>query len=256
MDPIFGSDWPADLAGRLGRPWVELDVVPETGSTNADLAAAARDGAVSGTVLVAGHQVQGRGRLDRTWTAAPGASLAISVLLRPPSAIPQKRWTWLPLMTGLAVAEALVGSAGVQAELKWPNDVLIGGRKVCGILAERVGDAVVIGMGINTRLGEEELPVPTATSLRLAGAVIADPELVLAVLDRLGAWYLRWLAGADLGPALAARCCTIGREVRMELPAAAPVRGVAVGIDVDGRLLVRTGEVVRPFSAGDVVHLR
>lgn len=259
MDPIFGSDWPADLAERLGRPWVALDVVPETGSTNADLAAAARAGAPGGTVLVAGHQVQGRGRLDRTWTAPPGASLAISVLLRPPAEVPASRWTWLPLVAGLAVTDALAG-LGVTAELKWPNDVLIGGGKVCGILAERVadasGDAVVIGMGINTRLAADELPVPTATSLRLAGAEVDDVEVVSAVLTALGSWYLRWLDGEDLGPALASRCGTIGREVRVELPAAAPVTGLAVGIDADGRLLVRTADGVRPFSAGDVVHLR
>jgi BirA family biotin operon repressor/biotin-[acetyl-CoA-carboxylase] ligase len=263
MQTTSHSDWFADpTAGpstpdvTLGWPWRTVTVIQRTGSTNADLAAAARERADSGTVLVAGHQVSGRGRLDRTWTAPPGASLAISVLLRPPAGIPAARWTWLPLLAGLAVSDAIAESTGVDAELKWPNDVLIGGRKVCGILAERVGDAVVIGMGINTRLTADELPVPTATSLALAGADVADHDVVAALLSALGGWYRRWTDGEDLAPALTARCGTIGREVRVELPSADPVGGLAVGIDADGRLLVRTGDAVRPFSAGDVVHLR
>ena len=169
---------------------------------------------------------------------------------------PGDRSLKLMVLAGLAVAEAVAGTSGVPTGLKWPNDVLIGGRKVCGILAERVGDAAVIGMGINTRLTEDQLPVPTATSLALVGAEVADPDLVSGVLASLGGWYRRWQDGEDLAPALTARCGTIGREVRVELPAAEAVTGLAVGIDADGRLLVRTGDVVRPFSAGDVVHLR
>ncbi len=241
-------------------PWREISVIRETGSTNADLAAAAREGAASGTVLVANHQTAGRGRLDRGWTAPPGASLAISALLRPPASVPAARWTWLPLLAGIAVTDALGEIAGVTAEVKWPNDVLIDGGKVCGILAERVtapsGDGVVIGMGINTRLRSDELPVPTATSLLLAGADVADPDLVAAVLTALGGWYRRWLDGEDLVEALTSRCATIGREVRVELPASGAVTGLAVGVDDEGRLLVRTADGVRPFSAGDVVHLR
>lgn len=237
-------------------PWREILAIRETGSTNADLVAAAREGVASGTVLVADHQTAGRGRLDRGWTAPPGTSLAVSVLLRPPPGVPAARWTWLPLLAGLAVTDALAEAAAVPARLKWPNDVLIDGGKVCGILAERVDDAVVIGMGINTRLAADDLPVPTATSLLLAGADLTDSDLVSAVLRALGRWYRRWLDGEDLGPALASHCGTIGREVRVELPAAPPVVGLAVGIDSDGRLLVRTAEGVRPFSAGDVVHLR
>jgi BirA family biotin operon repressor/biotin-[acetyl-CoA-carboxylase] ligase len=250
--------WPSEPDNEW--PWREILATRETGSTNADLSAAARAGAASGTVLVADHQTAGRGRLDRGWTAPPGTSLAISVLLRPPGTVPATRWTWLPLLAGLAVTDALVETTGVAAEVKWPNDVLIDGGKVCGILAERVaapsGDGVVIGMGLNTRLAADELPVPTATSLRLAGADAADADLVAAVLRELGSWYRRWLDGEDLVPALTRRCGTIGREVRVELPASDAVTGVAVGIDADGRLLVRTADGVRPFSAGDVVHLR
>ncbi len=187
----------AALTG-IGRPWRSIEVVPSTGSTNADLAARARAGGASGQVLIALHQASGRGRFDRVWEAPPGRSLAISVLIRPD--LPAVKWPWLPLVTGVAVAEALLQAAGVAAEVKWPNDVVIEGRKVCGILAERVaapagagpGDAgwgaeapsghgparddevarpaAVIGMGINTLLTADQLPVPTATSLLLAGS--------------------------------------------------------------------------------------
>jgi BirA family biotin operon repressor/biotin-[acetyl-CoA-carboxylase] ligase len=244
--PDSGLEW----------PWTGVEVVAETGSTNADLVAAARTGAASGQVLVSHHQTAGRRRLDRTWTAPAGTSLAISVLLRPPAAVPTSRWTWLPLLAGMAVRDALSSVAPVEATVKWPNDVLIGDRKVAGILSERVTDAVVIGMGVNTRLSSDELPVPTATSLALEGADVGDAEVVGAVLSALGGWYRRWLDGEDLVAALSQRCGTIGREVRVELPAADPVSGLAVGIDAGGRLLVRSGDVARPFSAGDVVHLR
>jgi BirA family biotin operon repressor/biotin-[acetyl-CoA-carboxylase] ligase len=237
---------------------VALRRVASTGSTNADLAALARAGAPSGTVLVADHQASGRGRLDRSWTAPAGASLAISVLLRPPTETPLARWLWLPLVAGLAVADALA-EAGAAADLKWPNDVLVEGRKICGILAERIsGDepGVVIGMGINTALSADQLPVPSATSLRLAGVQIADEDLIAAVLGSLAGWYQRWLAGVDLSDDLSRRCGTIGRPVRVELSGTESVLGEAIGIDGDGRLLVRTTGGVRPFAAGDVIHLR
>lgn len=248
--------WPWTPDPELGWPWSRLEVVCETGSTNADLSAAARAGAASGTVLVSGHQTRGRGRLDRTWTAPPGTSLAVSVLLRPPAQVPVNRWTWLPLLAGMAVRDALAATAQVPALVKWPNDVLIDERKVAGILSERVDDAVIVGMGINTRLGADQLPVPTATSLVLAGAVVDDAPVLRAVLAELGSWYRRWIDGEDLRPALRERCCTLGRRVRLDLPSATQLTGTATDIDEDGRLVVRTGEGLRPFSAGDVVHLR
>lgn len=240
---------------RPGLPWREVRVVASTGSTNADLAEAARAGAASGLVLIAEHQSAGRGRFTRAWTAPPGSSLAISVLLRPPAAIPARAWTWLPLLTGLAVADG-VAAAGVAPELKWPNDVLVDARKLCGILAERVEDAVVIGMGINTTLTAEQLPVPTATSLALAGTDVDAEAVAAAVLTALGGWYDHWLAGDDLRPAYTARCGSIGRPVRVQLSQTESVTGSAIGIDPDGRLLVVTAAGQQAFSAGDVVHLR
>lgn len=251
-----------ELGRRLLVPdsvWRELQVVGSTGSTNADLAQAARDGAQGGKVLVAGHQSTGRGRFARVWEAPPGKSVAVSVLLRPPASVPLESWLWLPLLAGLAVSDGLA-RIGIAASLKWPNDVLIGGRKVCGILAERVvagaESAAVIGMGINTRLSESELPVPTATSLLLVGSQATATEVVAAVLDRLGHWYHRWVVGEDLRDEYARRCTSIGRELRVQLGPGDQIEGVGVAVDQQGRLVVRTAAGEQAFAAGDVVHLR
>ncbi len=257
MEPLVDAD---RLAGALGdRFWTRVDAVAETGSTNADLAALARSGAPGGAVLVADHQSAGRGRFTRVWTAPPGDSLALSMMLRPPAAEPA-RWLWLPLVAGLAVVDGVRAAAGLQARLKWPNDVLVGDRKLCGILAEQVatasGPAVVIGMGINTRLGAADLPVPTATSLAIEGADSDPAAVVLAVLRAFEGRYTRWLAGADLRDEYAAACATIGRRVRVDLGGGEGAEGDAVGVDADGRLLVRTASGVREFAAGDVWHLR
>jgi BirA family biotin operon repressor/biotin-[acetyl-CoA-carboxylase] ligase len=159
----------ARLSGALAsRPglWREVRVVEETGSTNADLLARARSGAGEGLVLVAEAQTSGRGRMGRRWISPPRRALTFSVLLRP--AVPAGLLGWAPLLAGVAVASALQQTAGVDARLKWPNDVLVDGAKIAGILAERWGDAVVIGAGINVLQERGELPVPTATSLLVA----------------------------------------------------------------------------------------
>lgn len=256
MDPLVDASW---LARSLGDGlWTRVETLAAIGSTNAELAARARAGEPSGRVLVADHQSRGRGRFARVWEAPPGRSVALSVLLRPPAAEP-RRWLWLPPVAGLAVADGLRSAAGVDARLKWPNDVLIDGRKVCGILAERVEGrppAAVIGMGINTLLAEDELPVPTATSLVLAGATATTAEVVRDVLLALAGWYRRWGAGEDLREAYAARCDTVGRAVRVVVSDTETVEGEAVGVDADGQLLVRVGDALRSFAAGDVWHLR
>jgi BirA family biotin operon repressor/biotin-[acetyl-CoA-carboxylase] ligase len=155
----------AALSSRPGL-WRAVGVVKETGSTNADLLAKARSGADEGLVLVAEAQTSGRGRMGRRWISPPRRSLTFSVLLRP--AVPAGLLGWAPLLAGVAVASALQRTAGVDARLKWPNDVLVDGAKIAGILAERWGNAVVIGTGINVLQQRGELPVPTATSLLVA----------------------------------------------------------------------------------------
>jgi BirA family transcriptional regulator, biotin operon repressor / biotin---[acetyl-CoA-carboxylase] ligase len=239
-------------------PW-ELVLVPSTDSTNLDVARMAAAGAEHGLVLAAEYQRSGRGRLDRTWSSPPRAGLTFSVLLRP--AAEPARWSWLPLLAGLAVAEALSAPPGVDVALKWPNDLLVGDGKVGGILAERTGDAVVIGIGVNVTTSAAELPVATATSLALAGSADLDrTSLLVRILTRLAFRYEAWNTPSGdpgLRGAYASSCSTIGREVRVELSAGAPptVTGLATGIDDEGRLLVAVGSESRAVAAGDVVHL-
>ena len=243
-----------------GRLWRSVAVLATTGSTNADLAAAARAGAASGTILVSSHQSAGRGRFDRVWEAPPGASVAVSMLLRPQElaegAFALSRWPWLPLVTGLGVAEGLRRAAGVDAEVKWPNDVLIAGRKVCGILAEKVDDAAVVGVGINTLLTEEQLPVPTATSLALAGSTAATTDVLIGVLTALESAFYRWLSDEPLAPWYQGGCGSVGRQVRVQTSPTTSVVGLAEGVDAEGRLVVATPGGRRAFAAGDVHHLR
>ncbi len=254
-----------DAALRPGGLWREIRLVAETGSTNADLLAAAGSGAAEGLVLVAEAQTAGRGRLGRTWLSTPFASLTFSVLLRPAAVAPRWR-SWLPLLAGVAVASALRGQAAVPAELKWPNDVLVGDAKVAGILAEASGTAVVVGTGINVSQRRQELPGPAATSLLLAGAARLDrAELLGAVLAEFERWYLAWVGGAQASghpDAAGLRgeyrrwCATIGRQVQAQLPGGRAVAGMAADVDASGRLVVRTPSGVVAVSAGDVVHLR
>ncbi|MET8768163.1 biotin--[acetyl-CoA-carboxylase] ligase [Streptomyces sp. NPDC004658] len=249
--------------------YCDIEVVQRTGSTNSDLAALAAAGdADEGAVLVAEEQTAGRGRLDRRWTAPPRSGLFFSVLLKP-TEVPVARWGWLPLLTGVAVATGLSRAAGVDTALKWPNDLLVtvGGeeRKAGGILAERAGDdGVVIGVGINVTLRADELPVPQAGSLALAGALGTDRDpLLRAVLRSLEDWYGRWRAArgdasaCGLQETYTAGCATLGRVVRAELPGDRSVVGKAVALDGDGRLIIVTEDGVQePVGAGDIVHLR
>ncbi|WP_432100092.1 biotin--[acetyl-CoA-carboxylase] ligase [Streptomyces sp. WAC 04229] len=253
---------------RQGGLWRQVDVVQRTGSTNSDLVARAADEELEeGAVLVAEEQTAARGRLDRQWTAPPRSGLFFSVLLRP-TEVPVARWGWLPLLTGVAVATGLSRVAGVDTALKWPNDLLVTvgdeERKAGGILAERAGDGVVIGVGVNVSLRADELPVPQAGSLALAGAANTDRDpLLRGVLRSLEDWYGRWRSAegdpvaAGLQETYAAGCATLGRVVRAELPGDRSLVGEAVAVDGDGRLVLATGAGVQePVGAGDIVHLR
>jgi BirA family biotin operon repressor/biotin-[acetyl-CoA-carboxylase] ligase len=268
------------LAQRPDAAWRAVEVVASTGSTNADVAARARAGEPEGLVLVADHQEAGRGRLGRTWEAPPRASLAVSILLRPP--VDTARWSWLPLLAGLGVVDALRRTCGVPAGLKWPNDVLVPEpvrgrppelgeqRKVCGVLAEAVAGqdgtpaAAVVGFGLNVDQHRAELPVPTATSLRLAGAATLDRDTVLrACLRAVAVRYRAWVEAAGdprssgIGAGYREACLTLGQEVEVRLPGGdEAVRGVAEEVDDEGRLVVATAGGLRALAAGDVGHVR
>lgn len=240
-------------------PWREVRVVDVTGSTNADLAAAARAGDPGGLVLVAEHQDQGRGRLDRTWVSPPRAGLTFSMLWRPP--VEPARWGWLSPLVGLAVAEAVSETALVDVRLKWPNDLLVGHRKLAGVLAERVGEAVVVGVGLNVSTRVDELVGPAATSLLFEDGACTDRDpLLRSVLRRIAERYRDWTTrGGDptaLRQALVERSATVGQEVQVLLPGGRTLRGAASDIDAEGRLVVVTEDGVEAVAAGDVVHLR
>jgi BirA family biotin operon repressor/biotin-[acetyl-CoA-carboxylase] ligase len=248
---------------------LRVEVVDETGSTNALVADRARGGEPEGLVVAAEHQTAGRGRLDRTWEAPPRSSLTFSVLLRP--TVPAARWPWLPLLTGHAVAKALRADR-YEAAVKWPNDVLLGSgpeeRKVAGILVERVdthgGPVAIVGIGLNVSMTAAELPVPEATSLSLAHAGDAPDrtDLLVLLLQTLWEAYDAWQTGGDqaaahLAASYAAGCATIGRDVSVALPGGDTLTGRAVEIDLSGRLVVSTGHGERTaVGAGDVVHVR
>jgi BirA family biotin operon repressor/biotin-[acetyl-CoA-carboxylase] ligase len=257
--PLDGTALRSALAGS-GRFWSDVVVTSSTGSTNADVADAARAGAAQGLVHTTDGQTAGRGRLDRAWSSPAGSGVIVSVLLRP-DGVPAARWVWLPLLVGLAV-DATVHECGVESGLKWPNDVLVDGRKLAGILLERVetpiGPAAVVGVGLNVTLRRDELPVETATSLALEGATETDRTIVLrSLLRNLEALYRAWTAsGGDpsggIRDSYVRRCVTIGSRVRVTLPREEILVGEATGIDDLGRLLVDG----RAISAGDITHLR
>jgi BirA family biotin operon repressor/biotin-[acetyl-CoA-carboxylase] ligase len=246
-----------------------LRVLPSVESTNSALSVAAEEGAPHASVVVAEEQTAGRGRLGRTWTAPPRSGVFVSILLRPE--VPLGAWTWLPLLAGVAAQEAIARTAGLEVALKWPNDVVVAkgeqeGRKLGGILCETVPNesAIVVGIGLNVTLREQELPVPQASSLALAGAETTDRDpLLRALLRSFGTWYGRWAqAGGDaraagLAEAFHENCTTLGRRVRAELPGSRDVIGVATGLDAAGALLVTTADQEEvTIGAGDVVHLR
>lgn len=285
MLPRPASDFdPRALAAALvPEGFGRVEVLERTASTNAWLAERPADRDPTGRpgdaldAVVAGFQSAGRGRLDRQWQTPPGEALTFSVGCTPRTpdgrAWPVAYLPWLTLLLGHAVVRAVRELAGVPAVLKWPNDVLVADRKLCGVLATVVprpaGEApgVVVGAGVNVH--QSALPVPTATSLRRElgdAAVPGRQELLVRVLREFARCYRDASRdpAAQLGPdgplraVLEAELDTLGRDVRLHLPGRGePQRARAVGLGVSGELVVRdaAGDV-RELSSGDVVHLR
>jgi BirA family biotin operon repressor/biotin-[acetyl-CoA-carboxylase] ligase len=240
----------------------EIRRFAEIDSTNTYLRQEARHGAPEGLVAVADHQTAGRGRLDRRWESPPGANLLTSVLLRP--ACDSGHLHLASAAVAMAAADACLDVAGVEPALKWPNDLLVGGAKLAGVLAEAEFDgprlaAVVVGIGINVAW-----PGPAeagGTCLDDAGGA-AQPVDKAVLLDRMleGLAARRPLLDDEAGRRALAdevrrRCATLGQRVRVTLPAG-ELTGVATAIDDAGRLVVATASGPRTVSAGDVVHLR
>ncbi|MHC8607152.1 biotin--[acetyl-CoA-carboxylase] ligase [Paenarthrobacter ureafaciens] len=259
-----------------------LDVVESTGSTNADLVRAVTMEPKKWAdlaVLTAEHQTAARGRLDRHWESPERSAVSVSMVLRPVTAdgmpVPTQSYSWLSLLAAVALREALQETAGVKAQIKWPNDVLVNGRKIAGILAQltALGDgsvpAVILGVGLNVTLTEDQLPVPTATSLALEGSTTTDRTALLkGYLTQFTRLYRSFCnaegdphAGLAGGPSLHKRVesamITLGREVRAHLPGDHELVGHASRLDDHGSLLVVDhGGREHVVTAGDVVHLR
>ncbi|TFV53582.1 biotin--[acetyl-CoA-carboxylase] ligase [Blastococcus sp. TF02A-35] len=241
--------------------WRSVEVVEEIGSTNAALAAAAADGAPEGTVLVAEHQVTGRGRLDRVWTSPPRAGVTVSFLLRPD--VPAARRGWLPLLTGVALAESVRDVTGVLSTVKWPNDLLArDGRKLAGILAEAVPGGVVVGVGLNVSTSAAELP-ETGTSLSVVtGSTVDRGPVLLGLLRAVERRYRGWVEAlgdpvvSGLARDYLAWSSTVGSTVEVTMPDGSALTGTARAVDWDGRLVLDTPEGTVELASGDVRHVR
>ncbi|MFN8125750.1 MAG: biotin--[acetyl-CoA-carboxylase] ligase [Candidatus Nanopelagicales bacterium] len=248
----------SELLAASALPWRDVTVLDSTGSTNADLLAALADGAGEGTVIAAGEQTAGRGRQGREWASPPGTSLSFSVVLAPPA----DRAGFVPALTGIAVARAIRGLTDLDVSLKWPNDVLVGGGKVAGILAEGGPTGLVVGCGINVTVPVGELPVATATSLSAHGADVSRGRLLVTVLEQLHAANELWreagyhVEGSGLLDAYRTLCATVGADVQVAMPDGSELVGHAEGIDDEGRLVLVTADGSRALTAGDVTHVR
>ncbi|MDQ0757092.1 biotin--[acetyl-CoA-carboxylase] ligase [Arthrobacter sp. B3I4] len=272
----------SDAAFLTANGIPQLTVVESTGSTNADLLRGVTVDPRAWpdlSVLAAEYQSAARGRLDRLWEAPARSSVSVSVVLRPVNAegrpLPTQCYSWLSLLAALALREALLETAGIPAELKWPNDVLVRGRKIAGILAQLgpMGDGavppVILGTGLNVTLTEAELPVPTATSVLLEQPATVDrTSLLKSYLSRFAMLYRSFCnadgdpaAGMAGGPSLHKRVehvlTTLGKQVRAQLPGDHEIIGHASRLDEYGSLLVvDSGGHEHVVTAGDVVHLR
>ncbi|MDR6416160.1 biotin--[acetyl-CoA-carboxylase] ligase [Pseudarthrobacter sulfonivorans] len=260
----------------------KMVVVDSTGSTNADLLRAVTVEPKEWpdlSVLTAEYQTAARGRLDRSWEAPPLSSVSVSIVLRPVNAegrpLPTHTYSWLSLLGALALRQTLLETAGIPAELKWPNDVLVRGRKIAGILAQMgpMGDgsvpAVILGTGLNVTLTSAELPVPTATSVALEQPLTVDrTQLLKSYLAHFALLYRSFCnadgdptAGMAGGPSLHKRVesvmVTLGSQVRAQLPGDHELIGHATRLDEYGSLLVVDKDArEHVVTAGDVVHLR
>lgn len=260
------------LSGQIAP---NLSFVAETGSTNTDLVADAGNSS-DFQVLVAGFQTAGKGRSGRDWVAPQGSSLFVSVLLKP-EGVSAKHFSWLPLLTGLAMTKTVSALLpGKAVSLKWPNDVLVQDCKISGVLSELLADltAVVVGAGLNVLQSKSELPIETATSLKIEGSAQLSLDQVLAsYLQNLQNLYSAWVAaGGDavksgLRQEVLSSCSTLGashsyragnKKVRAILPGGQELVGDAVGIDDTGRLILQPADSkeVVAVAAGDIVHLR
>jgi BirA family biotin operon repressor/biotin-[acetyl-CoA-carboxylase] ligase len=246
-------------AGAFGRPLHFHSLVDSTNSRAVELA---RAGAPEGTVVLADAQSAGRGRSDRRWESPPGMGIYLSVVLRPP--LDAERATFLTSVAALSATAVAGETASVQAEIKWPNDVLAGGRKVAGILAERGGSGattwVVAGFGVNLNHRRDDFPAALAakaTSLRAeGGAIYCRVRFVALLLERFESDYRAFL---EVGPAallerIRERSAVLGHRIEIH-DGARRVQGIALGLDESGGLILGKGKGRETFHQGSIVRI-
>ena len=261
--PAGSPTWRLDHHRLAATRFSTVRIHEELASTNTAVVEEARDGAPEGLVVVANHQTAGRGRLGRTWSAAPGTALLVSVLLRPP--LPIGEVPVVLMAAGLAGCDGVEAAAGFRPQLKWPNDLVVGDRKLAGLLTEATGGAeagIVLGLGINVTADAYPAPLASeATSCEEEGKRPVDRgELLVAFLTALESRYSTALAAggrAATFEAYRADSATLGRRVRVELTSGPPLLGQASRLGDDGQLVVvDDGGAEHLVNVGDVKHLR
>jgi BirA family biotin operon repressor/biotin-[acetyl-CoA-carboxylase] ligase len=237
---------------NISQYW-RVSVVDLTVSTQSDLAELVNASvAKSGEVIAAEFQSKGRGRLDRTFEAPPQSALLFSFFLKPKRA--RSDWSFISFLAAMAMHEVISQDIADKVSLKWPNDILIGENKVAGLLSQQISDGVIVGIGLNVAMNSDELPVPTATSLALAGSNNLDRNALLSdFLNRLESIFTEWESGSEFLEKYHQISLTIGRQVRVEVLGRDPIEAEAVAISSQGALILSDGTEV---NAGDVVHLR
>lgn len=228
----------------------------EIDSTNAELARMERSSLPEFSVVVAASQSAGRGRLDRDWVSEPGASISVSILLRP--LVGPAELSWITLLAAVSVRAAIAELGVIGASIKWPNDVLVEGKKISGILARLEGSDLILGVGINL-LPQDSAPA-NSTSLHELGVVATMDEVLAEFLVQLRARYLRFVSDTSWAIELTASefresSSTLGQRVRAIYPDGRELVGLALDIDPQGNLIIDDG-TRHQVSAADIIHLR
>lgn len=242
------------ITSELSQYW-RVSVVDLTTSTQDEIMKKISNSSViNNEVVVAEFQSSGRGRLDRIFVAPKSSALLFSFNFQPKRI--QSDWGFLSLVTGMAVARSLNSftTSAVPVTLKWPNDLLIGDKKLGGIIAEVNANSVIIGVGINIEMSAEELPVENATSLLISGASGVDRNKILAkILNELESALTSWDSGEIFVDRYREVSSTLGKQVRVHLPDGKVIESRAMDIDPSGGLILENGERI---TVGDVIHLR
>lgn len=209
-------------------------------------------GVQRGECVVTEFQSAGRGRLDRKFESSPNVALLFSFYFEPTR---DTEWGWIPLIVGTSVARAINEKVdSINFLTKWPNDIVAESGKVAGILCERYGQGVIVGVGVNVSTTVEELPVDTASSIFIeTGIEIDRNDLLPHILLKFQELFEKWESGVDLTPTYRSLSQTIGKEISVTLPNAKVLRGKAIGVDDEGQLMLESGDRV---SVGDILHLR